>query len=95
MPIFDFVCPDCDIALKNYCVRKTLPKCSRCGKYMCKAFPLSVHTKIGSVVDSKDVGKRIKEKNDRLKKRESGYAHEEQNLRKKMNKMVEEKMREK
>ena len=94
MPIFDFICPDCGIVLDNYYVRKSIPKCKKCGKIMCQKFPMSVHTKIGSVVDSTDVGKRIKEKNTRLKKRESGYAHEEQNLRKKMNKMVEDKMKE-
>jgi hypothetical protein len=95
MPLYDLKCDSCGLLVEDYYVSnlEKMIKCKQCGEIMRQLFPMSVHTKIGSVIDSKNVGKRIREKNEKLKKRESGYAHEEQNLRKKITKLTEERLK--
>lgn len=66
--------------------------CETCDERLMKIFPLSVHIKgVGHEVDGKDLGKVTQEKNEKLKKKWSGYSYEEDNLRSKITKMVEEK----
>jgi formylmethanofuran dehydrogenase subunit A len=48
------------------------------------------HTKIGMSMDAKDPGKVTMDKNEALKKRESGYSHEERNLRADIGRTIEE-----
>ena len=96
MPLFDFKCDGCGRVFENqYVVRsdRTID-CDKCGVPTKRLFPMSVHTKIGSVIDSKSPGKRVKEKNEKLKKRESGYSHEQKSMRKDIERKVAEKMKE-
>jgi hypothetical protein len=55
---------------------------------MLQKFPGTLHTKIGASLDSTDPGKVTRQKNEALKKKWSGYKHEEQNLRNKITSMV-------
>jgi hypothetical protein len=98
MPLFDFRCSKCsqrdrDVLLKaSEDIVTYVRKCSVCGAQMIALFPTALHTKIDKVVDSKDRSKIVTEKNKKLKKLHAGYEHEEQNLRKKINKKVQEKL---
>ena len=68
--------------------------CPKCNMALQKQFPTSLHVKDSKKeVDGKDIGKVTKEKNDSLKKKHSGYSYEEQNLRQKMTKLAEEKIK--
>ena len=51
-----------------------------------------MHTNINHIVDGGDRGKVVSEKNKKLKKMYAGYEHEEQNLRKKITRQVNEKI---
>lgn len=59
---------------------------------MSRVFPTSQHTQIGVTVDSHDRSRIITEKNANLKKKLAGYSYEEQNLRKKTQKYIDEKI---
>jgi hypothetical protein len=53
--------------------------------------PSCIHTKIGPSIDSRDVGKGVKRKNEQLKKKWAGYERDEQNLRKEITRRTREK----
>jgi putative FmdB family regulatory protein len=95
MPLFDFKCEKCGRTFINqYVVRSDkVIDCSDCKVPTVRLFPTSVHTKIGSVVDATNVGKRIREKNEKLKKRESGYKHEQKSLREHIERKVNESLK--
>ncbi|MFA5394964.1 MAG: hypothetical protein WC346_02990 [Methanogenium sp.] len=97
MPLYDFRCSKCpqrdiDVLLKADELSTHVRTCSVCGAQMIALFPTALHTKIDSTIDSRDRGKVVTEKNKKLKKRHAGYEHEEQNLRKKITKQVNEKI---
>jgi len=67
--------------------------CNICKVKLLRLFPSKVHVKgKGREVNGKDLGKVTQEKNENLKKKWGGYSYEEQNLRKKINKMTEERV---
>jgi len=66
--------------------------CEQCQGPLQRTFSKSLHVVgVGKEKDGKDLGKVTKEKNESLKKKWSGYSYEEQNIRKKVTKMAEEK----
>jgi len=66
--------------------------CEQCQGLLQRSFPKSLHVVgVGKEKDGKDLGKVTKEKNESLKKKWAGYSYEEQNIRKKVTKMAEEK----
>ena len=98
MAIYNYKCKNKECSEYNKIIEKYIFNlteilfCKNCNKELTKIFPLNVHVKgVGKEVDGKDLGKVTQEKNERLKKKWSGYSYEEQNLRSKINKMVEEK----
>ena len=96
MPLYNYTCEHCGHAETDILcsvAKSAMRACSKCGNAMTRVFPRVIHTKIGVSVDGKDPGKKIQGKNDQLKRRESGYSHEEKNLREKIAKRVEEKER--
>jgi putative FmdB family regulatory protein len=97
MPFYDYFCANCGATEENMYTKLDDESfvCSRCRHTMTRKFPTKVHTKVDTTIDSKDVGKIISEKNAQLKVRESGYKHEEQNLREKITKQVQEKTKDK
>jgi len=99
MPIYTYKCnnTNCKEFLKpheHHVINPShLVHCELCGDVLERMFPLSVHiTSYNGEKDGRDMGKVTKEKNESLKKKWSGYSYEDQNLRKKINKMVEEKI---
>ena len=97
MPVYNYRCISCPVVLKNYFKKRfddPGPNCPQCLTPMEQLAPSSIHTKIGSSIDSRDVGKRVKQKNEQLKKKWSGYERDEQNLRKEITKRTEEKTKE-
>lgn len=95
MPIFDFKCKSCGTVERDILVSKQDPTpqlCTGCGDDMDKIFPKSVHTKVGTSVDGKDVGKVVQQKNEQLKKQYGGYSYEEQNMRKHVESMAIDRM---
>jgi hypothetical protein len=46
-----------------------------------RLFPTHLHTKVGTALDSGNVGKTVQEKNEQLKGKWAGYKHEEKHLR--------------
>ena len=95
MPCYDFQCVKCLYIDENVVVdpkEKVDKVCKKCGFPMIRLFPTTVHTNIEHIVDGKDRGKVISEKNKKLKKMHAGYEHEEQNLRKSITKKVNEKI---
>ena len=100
MPIFDYKCPGCGAVKKDVFIDQTQMKrgvpdvfivCYGCETVMKRKVPL-VHTKVGTSVDARDSGKVTREKNEKLKKRESGYRHEERNLREEITKKTKERL---
>jgi len=95
MPLYDFKCDNCKFIRKDIYVslvkRDEVVACPHCGRPMYKLVSI-FHLKKGTSVDGKDPGKVIEEKNIQLKKKWGGYKHEEQKLRDKINKKVEEKL---
>lgn len=97
MPLYDYKCAKCDNIEVDFFVKRSSdpgPDCVHCGEPMKRLAASTIHTKIGASVDSKDVGKRIKQKNEQLKKKWSGYQRDDQNLRREITKMTDEKMKE-
>jgi hypothetical protein len=94
MPCYDFQCVNCLKINKNVIVNsqeKIDRVCTECEFPMTRLFPTIVHTNINHIMDSKDRGKVVSEKNAKLKKLHAGYEHEEQNMRKSITKQVNEK----
>jgi hypothetical protein len=101
MPLFDYKCPICGAIKKDVFIDRTYMKqgvpdikvmCEdSCGTVMQRMVSL-VHTKVGTSVDSRDPGKVTREKNEKLKKRESGYKHEERNLREDIKRKTQERL---
>jgi predicted nucleic acid-binding Zn ribbon protein len=93
MPTYTYDCNTCNESSKHFVSHKDVQlNCATCGDVMVRNFPLGVHTVVGSQLDSKDVGKVIQQKNDILKKKWSGYKREEQSIREKMAKLVNDKV---
>jgi len=92
MPCYDFACENCDLVKEDVIVKDIKEKvlCSECDKPMKKLFPISVHTKVGNALDGADIGRKVREKNEKLKKREAGYSHDDKNLRRDITKRLEE-----
>lgn len=68
--------------------------CKECSTALIRQFPQVLHAKdIKGSLDNKDLGKVTQEKNEALKKRWSGYSYEEQNVRKAVSKMAEDKIK--
>ncbi len=102
MGIYRFKCTNISCNKYNEVVEKyvfsssTAVFCELCNEPLLKMFPLSFHVKgAGREIDGKDLGKVTQEKNEKLKQKWSGYSYEEQNLRKKINKMAEERINKK
>lgn len=96
MPIYDFKCPDCGAEKPNVFLKKGSQKtifCSACGVGMKKLFSARIHAVVESTMDGRDRGKVVQEKNTALKKKYAGYAHEEQNIRKKITKLAQDRLR--
>ncbi len=102
MPLYRFKCVNTACKQYNEITERyvfnpsDIVKCDICNKNLLKIFPLSFHVKgVEREVDGKDLGKVTQEKNEKLKQKWSGYSYEEQNLRKKVNKMAEERLKKK
>src|SRR5271157_5723697 len=100
MPLFDYKCRKCGALEEDVFIDRTYMKegkpdiqviCRNCDGVMTRQIPL-VHTKVGTSVDARDPGKVTREKNEKLKKRESGYRHEERNLREDIKKKTQERL---
>lgn len=91
MPVYDFMCPNCGYEEYDVINQKESRVCSKCKKIMVRLFPVNVHTKIGTSVDSEDPGVVTMRKNEQLKRRESGYSHESDSLRDKIQKQIRKK----
>ena len=99
MAIYNYKCtnPNCkefNISYERYVSNPShIVSCNLCQGNMVRMFPLKTHiVGVGKEKDGKDLGKVIKEKNESLKKKWSGYSYEEQNLRSKINEMTEERI---
>ena len=80
MPCYDFQCIKCLKIDENVLVapNEAIGRvCSECGFLMIRLFPTAVHVSIDHIVDGKDKGKVVFEKNKKLKKMHAGYEHEE------------------
>ena len=96
MPLYDYECINCGHEVSHNvrsADRDDVMDCSECSAPLNRLFPAKVHTKIGSSVDSMDAGKVTQEKNEKLKKKWSGYKGEEQNLRSQLTAMANEKVK--
>lgn len=68
--------------------------CKHCNSPLKRQFPFSVNViGVEKEKNGNDLGKVIKEKNESLKRKWSGYSYEEQNLRKKITKITEDKLK--
>jgi len=95
MPLYDYECTNCGHEASHTVPsssRDDVMPCSECSAPLNRLFPTNTHTKIGSSVDSMDAGKVTQEKNEKLKKKWSGYKGEEQNLRSQLTAMANEKI---
>ena len=95
MPSYDYECKNCGHETSHNVKssdRDVKIPCSECSAPLNRLFPIRIHTKIGSSIDSIDSGKVTKEKNDKLKKKWSGYKGEEQNLRSQITDMANKKL---
>jgi len=99
MPLYSYKCINPSCTSYNAIVEKIqgvntreLLICEQCQVPLQRTFPKSLHVVgVGKEKDGKDLGKVTKEKNESLKKKWAGYSYEEQNIRKKVTKMAEEK----
>lgn len=97
MPLFRFRC-ECKhegVEFLNSVNDIKEVKCSECGRVMERCVSHSIHTKVGSSIDSKDSGNVTKQKNTHLKRMWAGYSHEAQSLKEKISKMADEKIAQK
>lgn len=101
MPLYSYKCVNKKCNTFNEVRRLILrgdhqiPKCVDCRKDLQRVLPNKLHvTGVGKEIDGKDLGKVTQEKNEQLKSKWSGYSYEEQNLRKSINEMVENKQKE-
>ena len=94
MPIFDYKCQKCGAKQRDVFVRSVRESehlvCRICEGPLTKMIS-HVHVRVGNSVDSQNPGKVIQEKNEQLKRRESGYHHEERHLREDVERRVREK----
>lgn len=88
MPCYDFKCSECGHIEKDVLASSetTTQLCPKCSATMLRMLPNSTHTKVGASIDGKDPGRVTQEKNDQLKKKHSGYSHEQQSAREKITK---------
>jgi hypothetical protein len=100
MALYNFQCKNKNC--KEYLVTKELfifnmydtQLCTSCEEELVRLFPFNVHIKgVERDIDGVDIGKVTEEKNISLKKKWSGYEYEEQNLRKKVTKMTEDRIK--
>lgn len=98
MPLFNFVCKNKECDKYDVTVSKimfgeiTVPECEVCHSKMQQRISRTTHTIVGRTQNGRDPGKVIEEKNSSLKRKWSGYSHEEQNIRKDVTARAEEKL---
>jgi predicted amidophosphoribosyltransferase len=89
-------CPVCGKGFKaSFDYFEKNPNCPDCGsplKYFDKFSVSSNHVVIDGVWDSKDRGKVIREKNDQVKAKFSGYSYEQKSIKEKVTSMVNSKI---
>ena len=95
MPCYDFICPQGHKDEDVFITRQQLTDvrvCVQCQQPMKREFPRSLHTRVGTSVDSKDSGSVIREKNEKLKAMFAGYGHEQESIREKVTRYAQEKV---
>lgn len=98
MPIYDYKCDECNSFVPDIYItsieNEGIIKCPNpgCNSVMRRLFPKSIHVKINGNLDGGSVGKKIQERNERLKKIHAGYSYEQASLREKIEKEVQKKV---
>ena len=95
MPLYDYKCPKCahkeiDVFRWNTNL-ESAEHCPKCGIAMVRLFPKNTHVEIDGTFDSKDVGKTIQEKNEKLKEKNAGMSYESESIKNKTMRIAQEK----
>lgn len=94
MPLFDVRCTSCGVVEEDRVVRvsSSVITCNACGAPAEKLVSRGVHSSIDESIDGSDIGKNVREKNDKLKASHGAYSYEEPKLRERTQKFIEEKL---
>lgn len=92
MPIFDYKCDDCSIVVEEY-VHKfdDIVNCKTCNKPMRKLYN-GINVVFEGNMNGGDRGRKVQSKNNALKDMHAGYSYEQESIRQKVSKQVNEKI---
>jgi len=92
MPIFDYKCDTCGEVIEEYVHRFDAEvTCKSCNKVMRKLYN-GINVVFDGNMNGGDRGKKIQSKNNSLKDKYAGYSYEQESIRQKVTKQVDEKI---